>query len=89
VQSTKQAKWGTLILDGEPHRHILERDGKPLSSQKQRSQQKKLDEAGPENKPRDTGRHTGCGPSTLRLAGLVVLFHRLVPCGAVRTELTH
>jgi hypothetical protein len=27
--------------------------------------------------------------STLRLAGLVVLFHRLVSCGAVRPEVTH
>jgi hypothetical protein len=28
-------------------------------------------------------------PSTLHLAGLVVLFHRLVPCGAVGREVTH
>src|SRR5215471_15211879 len=45
VQSTKQEKWETLILDGQPHRRILERDGKPITAQEQRSEQKKLDEA--------------------------------------------
>jgi hypothetical protein len=45
VQSTKQEKWETLILDGQPHRRILEKDGKPLSAQDERSEQKKLDEA--------------------------------------------
>jgi len=45
VQSTKQEKWETLILDGQPHRRTLERDGKPVSAQEERSEQKKLDEA--------------------------------------------
>src|SRR5215471_16353364 len=45
VQSTKQEKWETLILDGQPHRRILEKDGKPLSAQEERSEQKKLDDA--------------------------------------------
>src|SRR5215471_2156002 len=45
VQSTKQEKWETLILDGQAHRRMLERDGKPVSAQEQRSEQKKLDEA--------------------------------------------
>jgi hypothetical protein len=45
VQSTKQEKWETLILDGQPHRRLLERDGKPLSAQEERSEQKKLDDA--------------------------------------------
>src|SRR6516164_10461592 len=44
VQSTKQEKWETLILDGEPHRRLLERDGKPLSPQEQQNEQKKLDD---------------------------------------------
>jgi hypothetical protein len=45
VQSTKQEKWETLILDGQPHRRMLERGGKPVSTQEQRSEQKKLDDA--------------------------------------------
>ena len=45
VQSTKQEKWETLILDGQPHRRMLERDGRPVSAQEQRSEQRKLDEA--------------------------------------------
>src|SRR5215475_7341258 len=45
VQSTKQEKWETLILDGQPHRRMLERDGKPVSAEEQRSEEKKLDEA--------------------------------------------
>ena len=43
VQSTKQETWETLILDGQPERRMLERDGKPLSPEEQRSEQKKLD----------------------------------------------
>ena len=38
VQSTKQEKWETLIVDGKPYRHMLERDGKPLPDE-----QKKFD----------------------------------------------
>src|SRR5215831_20918875 len=44
VQSTKQEKWESLILDGRPHRRILERDGKPVSAQEQRREEKKLDD---------------------------------------------
>jgi hypothetical protein len=45
VQSTKQEKWETLILDGQAQRRMLERDGKPLSPQEQRTEQQRLDEA--------------------------------------------
>jgi hypothetical protein len=45
VQSTKEEKWESLILDGQPHRRMLERDGKPLNAQDERSEQKKLDDA--------------------------------------------
>jgi hypothetical protein len=45
VQSTKQEKWETLIVGGQPHRRVLERDGKPVDAQEERSEQKKLDEA--------------------------------------------
>jgi hypothetical protein len=38
LQSTKQEKWETLIVDGKPYRRMLERDGKPLPDE-----QKKLD----------------------------------------------
>jgi hypothetical protein len=43
VESTKQEKWETLILDGQAQRRMLERDGKPLSEGEQRSEQKRLD----------------------------------------------
>jgi hypothetical protein len=45
VESTKREKWETLMLDGEPQRRTLERDGKPLSAPEARSQQRRLDEA--------------------------------------------
>jgi len=45
VQSVKREKWETLILDGEPYRRTLEKDGKPLSAQEQHREQKKLDDA--------------------------------------------
>ena len=45
VESTKRETWETLILDGQPHRRMLERDGKPLSAEEQRSERKKLDQA--------------------------------------------
>jgi hypothetical protein len=44
VQSTKAEKWETLVLDGQPHRRLLEKDGRPLSPQEQRTEQRKLDE---------------------------------------------
>jgi hypothetical protein len=43
VESTKREGWETLMLDGQPYRRTLERDGKPLSADEQRSEQKKLD----------------------------------------------
>ena len=43
VQSTKREAWETLMLNGEPYRRTLERDGKPLTADEQRSEQKKLD----------------------------------------------
>jgi hypothetical protein len=45
VESTKRETWDTLILDGQPHRLTLERDGKPLSPEEQRSEHHKLDQA--------------------------------------------
>jgi hypothetical protein len=45
VESRKQEGWETLVLDGQPHRRMLERDGKPLSPAEQRYEQQKLDEA--------------------------------------------
>jgi hypothetical protein len=45
VESTKRETWETLILNGEPHRRMLERDGKQLSPDEQRREQKKLDQA--------------------------------------------
>ncbi len=43
VASTKREAWETLILDGQPMRRDLERDGKPLSPEEQRAEQKKFD----------------------------------------------
>ena len=43
VQSTKREAWETLMLNGEPYRRTLERDGKPLTADEQRREQKKLD----------------------------------------------
>ena len=45
VESTKRETWETLILDGQPHRLPLERDGRPLSPEEQRSEHRKLDQA--------------------------------------------
>jgi hypothetical protein len=45
VELTKRENWETLVLDGQPHRRTLERDGKPLGPEEQRSEQKKLDQA--------------------------------------------
>jgi len=43
TKSTETEAWETLILYGEPHRRIFERDGKPLAPDEQRKQQEKLD----------------------------------------------
>jgi len=45
VKSQDSRAWETVILSGEPHRRILERDGKPLSAEEQQKQQQKLDQA--------------------------------------------
>ena len=43
VQSTKREAWETVMLDGQPYRRTLERDGKPLTPAEQRSEQNRLD----------------------------------------------
>ena len=43
AKSEKTQTWETLILYGEPHRRMLERDGKPLASSEQQGEQAKLD----------------------------------------------
>jgi hypothetical protein len=45
TKSIESRAWETLILYGEPHRRIIERDGKPLPPDEQRKQQAKLDKA--------------------------------------------
>src|SRR5437588_9521007 len=42
VEVTKRETWETLILDGQPYRRILERDGKPLSPEEQLIEQKRF-----------------------------------------------
>jgi hypothetical protein len=43
VTADHQEAWETIILDGQPVRRTLERDGKPLPPDEQRKQQHKLD----------------------------------------------
>ena len=45
VTSEHQEAWETIILDGQPFRRTLERDGRPLPPEEQRKQQQKLDKA--------------------------------------------
>jgi len=45
TKSTETESWETLVLYGEPHRRVLERNGKPLPPEEQRKQQEKLDKA--------------------------------------------
>lgn len=45
VKSTDESAWETVILDGEPYRRMLERDGRPLPPAEQTKQQEKLDKA--------------------------------------------
>jgi hypothetical protein len=45
VKSQKTEQWETVVIYGEPHHRIIERDGKPLSPQDQRKEQAKLDQA--------------------------------------------
>jgi len=44
MKSQDSRAWETVILYGEPHRRMLERNGKPLSSEEQQKQQQKLDQ---------------------------------------------
>ncbi|HEY6393038.1 MAG TPA: hypothetical protein VIX89_17285 [Bryobacteraceae bacterium] len=43
VKKEDKSAWETVILYGEPHRRMLERDGKPLPPNEQRKEQEKLD----------------------------------------------
>jgi hypothetical protein len=43
VEAIKREAWETLILDGEPYRRTVERDGKPLTPEEQLTEQKRLD----------------------------------------------
>jgi hypothetical protein len=45
VKSEKTDEWETVVVYGEPHRRMLQRDGKPLSASDQRKEQAKLDQA--------------------------------------------
>src|SRR5258706_16359998 len=45
VKAENKQAWETVILYGEPHRRILERDGKPLPPVEQRKEQEKLDKS--------------------------------------------
>jgi hypothetical protein len=45
VKSETSDEWETVVFHGEPHRRMLERDGKPLSAEDQRKEQQKLDKA--------------------------------------------
>lgn len=43
VKSEESSKWETVVLFGEPHRRMIERNGKPLTEDQQRKEQAKLD----------------------------------------------
>ena len=45
VKSEKTEQWETVVIYGEPHHRMLERNGKPLSAEDQRKEQEKLDRA--------------------------------------------
>jgi hypothetical protein len=45
VKSTEESGWETVMLDGEPYRRMLERDGHPLPPAEQKKQQGKLDQS--------------------------------------------
>lgn len=45
VKSQKTEEWETVVIYGEPHHRMLERNGKPLSTEDQRKEQEKLDQA--------------------------------------------
>jgi hypothetical protein len=45
VKSQKIEEWETVVIYGEPHRRMLQRNGKELSAEEQRKEQEKLDQA--------------------------------------------
>jgi hypothetical protein len=45
VASEREEAWETIILDGQPYRRIVERDGQPLPAAEQRKEQQRLDRA--------------------------------------------
>jgi hypothetical protein len=45
VKSQKIEEWETVVIYGEPHHHMLERNGKPLSAAEQSKEREKLDQA--------------------------------------------
>lgn len=45
LKSADASAWETVILYGEPHRRMLEHNGKPLSADEQRKEQEKLDKS--------------------------------------------
>ena len=45
VKSTERSAWETVMLDGEPYRRMLERNGQPLPPAEQKKQQDKLDKS--------------------------------------------
>jgi hypothetical protein len=45
VKSEEKNAWDTVMLDGQPYRRMLERNGRPLSPAEQRKQQDKLDQS--------------------------------------------
>src|SRR5580698_7833108 len=45
VKSQKTEQWETVVIYGEPHHRVLERNGKPLSAAELQKEQEKLDQA--------------------------------------------
>jgi hypothetical protein len=45
VKSEERSAWETVMLDGEPYRRMLERDGRPLPPAEQKKQRDKLDKS--------------------------------------------
>jgi len=45
VKSQKTEEWETVVVYGEPHHRMLERNGKPISAEDQRKEREKLDQA--------------------------------------------
>jgi hypothetical protein len=45
IASEREEAWETIILDGQPYRRIVERDGRPLPAAEERKEQQRLDTA--------------------------------------------